>query len=222
MGKILVIEGTDCSGKETQTKMLMERLIKEGYKISALDFPKYESPTGRIVGGPYLGKPEICEGWFKEGANEVDAKVASLYYAADRRYHLPRIKEMLQNNDLLILDRYTFSNMAHQGGKILDDEQRKNMYKFLEELEFGLLNLPRPDKVIFLYMPYEASTKLKGNRKNLDQHETSKENQLHAIKTYLELVKIYGFDKIECTEGEKIKTIEEIHEEVYSLAKKMI
>ena len=112
--------------------------------------------------------------------------------------------------------------MAHQGGKILDDDKRKDMYKFLETLEFELLHLPRPDEVIFLYMPYEASQKLKGTRKNLDQHETSTENQIHAIKTYLELAKLYNFKQVNCTDNERIKSIEEIHEEVYKLAKKII
>ena len=86
MGKIILIEGTDCSGKETQSKMLIDALKEEGYQVESFDFPHYDSPTGRIIGGPYLGKKEICDGWFPEGAANVDAKVASLYYAADRRY----------------------------------------------------------------------------------------------------------------------------------------
>lgn len=82
-GKIIVIEGTDCSGKETQSKKLIERLNKEGIKTEYFSFPQYNTPTGRIVGGPYLGKSYICECWFPEGAINVDPKVASLYYAAD-------------------------------------------------------------------------------------------------------------------------------------------
>ena len=88
MGKIILIEGTDCSGKETQSNILEENLIKDGYKVFKMSFPVYDSPTGKIVGGPYLGKESISSGWFKEGANNVPAKVASLYYAADRLYNV--------------------------------------------------------------------------------------------------------------------------------------
>ena len=87
MGKIIVIEGTDCSGKETQSKMLVEKLKEKGYKVKRMSFPMYESPTGKIVGGAYLGKKEIGPCLFEEGAVNVDPEVASLYYAADRRYH---------------------------------------------------------------------------------------------------------------------------------------
>ena len=86
-GKIIVIEGTDCSGKETQSKKLEEYLKQSGKKCKSFYFPNYESPTGKIVGGPYLGKDYICDGWFDEGAINVDPKVASLYYAADRKYN---------------------------------------------------------------------------------------------------------------------------------------
>lgn len=222
MGKILIIEGTDCSGKETQTKMLVERLKNENYNVGTLDFPQYSSPTGRIIGGPYLGKPEICEGWFKQGANEVDPKVASLYYAADRRYHLDTILNLKKENDILVLDRYVYSNMAHQAGKIRDFYERHKMYRFLEKLEFELLSLPKPDKVVFLYMPLEGANILREGRGNLDEHEKSLDNQINAINTYLELVELYGFDKINCMKNDTIKSREEVHEEVYKLVKKMI
>ena len=92
-GKLIVIEGTDCSGKETQTNKLMERLKRDGHKVFKFSFPSYDSPTGRIIGGPYLGKDYICESWFEEGAINVNPKVASLYYAADRLYNMPKIIE---------------------------------------------------------------------------------------------------------------------------------
>ena len=126
MNKIIVIEGTDCSGKETQTKLLLENLKNDGIKIDSMSFPNYESPTGKIVGGPYLGKEYICDGWFAEGAALVDPYVAMCYFGADRRYNLPLIKEKL-NNGHLILDRYVYSNMAHQGGKLDEFEARNKM-----------------------------------------------------------------------------------------------
>ena len=96
-GKLIVIEGTDCSGKETQSKMLVESLNEMGLKAVHLSFPMYDTPTGKIVGGCYLGKPEIGESLFPEGAVEVDPKIASLYYAADRKYNIGKIKKYLED-----------------------------------------------------------------------------------------------------------------------------
>ena len=90
-GKLIVVEGTDCSGKETQTKKLVEKLTNDGRTVKRYSFPFYESPTGKIIGGPYLGKSYISDGWFPEGATNVDYKVASLYYAADRLYNINTI-----------------------------------------------------------------------------------------------------------------------------------
>ena len=87
-GKLIVVEGTDCSGKETQTNLLLTNLHTDNIKVEKFSFPNYQSPTGKIIGGPYLGKSYICEGWFPEGAPQVDPKVAALYYAADRKYNI--------------------------------------------------------------------------------------------------------------------------------------
>ena len=141
-GKLIVIEGTDCSGKETQTKTLVKRLEKEDIACVRLCFPNYDSPTGKIVGGPYLGKSYICDGWFSEGATNVDPKVSSLYYAADRKYNVVAIEELINKGINVILDRYVYSNLAHQGGKINDKDKRFEMYNWLDKLEFELLELP--------------------------------------------------------------------------------
>ncbi|MGI6330009.1 MAG: dTMP kinase [Bacilli bacterium] len=219
-GKLIVIEGTDCSGKLTQTKMLVDRLKKEGKKVIFFSFPNYETPTGKIIGGPYLGKVEISDSWFKEGAVNVDPKVASLYYAADRYYSLPRIKEALNNYDLVFLDRYIASNMGHQGGKIKDKEERLKMYKWIHDLEYGLLDLPFPDLTFFLHMPYLKAHELKKGRSNLDHHEVSLEHLKAAEKSYFELVELYKWQYISCVKDDNIKTEKEIHEEIYESLKK--
>ncbi len=214
MGKIIVIEGTDCSGKETQTKLLKEYLISKGYKVGTISYPRYETPTGRIIGGPLLGKPSIMASWFDKPM-ELDAKVATLYYAADRRASLPVIKELLEENDFLIMDRYVYSNMAHQGSKIDSKEKRIKMYKFLETLEFNLLELPKADKVIFLYLPYVFGEEIKKNRKELlDEAEKNKLHQIRSEQVYLELTEIYDFIKIDCFKDNKVKSREEISSEL--------
>lgn len=223
-GKIITIEGTDCSGKETQSKLLYERLVNEGIDTYRTSFPMYDTPTGRIVGGCYLGKEYLGKPYFEEGANNVDYKVASLYFAADRRYnYLNILKKELESGKIIILDRYIESNMAHQGGKIIDKEERYKAYEFLHKLEYELLGLPKPDMTIFLYMPYEYSIKLRNKRNEKpDQHEMSVEHLKHAENAYLELESIYNFERINCVENEIIKTPEEISNEVYTKIKKLI
>lgn len=222
MGKLLIIEGTDCSGKGTQSDILLNRLKKENYKVIKLSFPMYETPTGKIVGGPYLGKKSISNGWFKEGANNVPAKVASLYYAADRLYNVDKINEYLKKDYIVVLDRYVTSNMGHQAGKIKNKTERLKMFKWLEKLEYELLELPKPDIKIFLHMPYKYSKMLQNNREELDEHELSEDNLINAENAYIEMAYMYNFITIECVNNETIKPIDEISEEIYNSIKDLI
>lgn len=224
-GKLIIIEGTDCSGKETQAKKITERLQKEGKKVFRFSFPQYDSPTGRIIGGPYLGKSYICDGWFPEETPNVDYLVASSYYAADRRYHMNTINEHLNKGEIVIIDRYVESNMAHQGGKLKDKEKRLKVYQKLDELEFGIMELPRPDAVIFLYMPLdyvEVLKKARSEKECLDQNEKCREHLQAAEDAYLELTEIYGFIKINCVKNDAIRTIDEISEDVYKNVMKVL
>lgn len=221
MGKIIVIEGTDCSGKETQTKLLKEYLLKNNVKVANFCYPQYNTPTGRIIAGPLLGKPEYGETWFGDYGS-LDGKVVSLYFAADRRESLPVLKELLNNNDVVIIDRYVYSNMGHQGSRLDTFEERKEMYKFLETLEFDLLGLPRPDLVLFLYLPYKYGMEIKKNR--IEKLDEAEKNELHQIKsenTYLELAKLYNFEQINCVENGLVRTREDISKDVISKVKKL-
>ena len=216
-GKLIVIEGTDCSGKETQTKLLVEKLRKDNIKCERFSFPNYDSPTGKIVGGPYLGKNYICDCWFPEGAINVDPKVTSLYYAADRLYNISKINELLDSSVNVILDRYVYSNLAHQGSKIKEKQNRLKMYDWLNELEFNLLELPEADIKIFLYMPYEVSEMLKKGRVEVpDQHEASKEHLIQAENAYKEIAEIYNFETIICSDNNEPRKIDDINKELYA------
>ena len=216
-GKLVVIEGTDCSGKETQSKLIIERLKKENIEFKYISFPNYDSPTGKRVGGPYLGKEYFCKGWFPETAPLVDPKVSSLYYAADRRYNIGIVNDLLDKGINVILDRYFYSNMAHQGGKIENKGERIKMYKWIEKLEIDLLELPIPDIKIFLHVPYDVSLKLKQNRsESLDENESNKEHLISAERAFLEIADIYGFEKIKCYKDNNILSIEEINDKIYN------
>ena len=227
--KILVIEGTDGSGKETQSKKLYEYLVNKGLKVKSYSFPIYSSATGKIVGGPYLGKKEICDTYFEETSANVDPLVSSLYYAADRRYNfLNEIESEIYKNDIIILDRYTMSNMGHQAGKAKTKKEREQILKFIEILEFDLCELPRPDKVIFLHMPFEASKELRKDRVNGDGNENSESHLRHAEKTYVEIAKYYNWDYINCIKTKKynglesIKSIDEISDEIKTLVDSLL
>lgn len=220
-GKIIVVEGTDCSGKETQTKLLEKRLTDSGEKCIRFSFPMYDTPTGKIIGGDYLGKPEIGDSLFSEGAVNVDPYVVCLYYAADRKYNMPKIMEYLEKDYYVILDRYTTSNLAHQGSKISDKDERFDMYQWIDKLEYWLLKFPKPDITIFLHVPYEYSIELRKNRENIDEHEKSPEHLKASEEAYIELSELYNWSRIECIKDEKLRTIEDINDEILKIIKEI-
>ncbi|MBQ9011797.1 MAG: dTMP kinase [Bacilli bacterium] len=215
-GKLIVIEGTDCSGKETQTELLIQKLREKNIKVDKFSFPNYNSPTGKIIGGPYLGKSYIGDSFFEEGPTHVDPKVAALYYTADRKYNIDKIVFLLENGANVILDRYIYSNMAHQGGKIDDEKQRMDMYNWLDNLEFNLMELPKPDIAVFLHMPTEKAQILKKNRLEApDGHEKDLDHLKSAERAYKELVLKYNIHTIECVSNDEIRAIESINDELY-------
>lgn len=222
-GKLIVIEGTDCSGKETQTTLLVEKLNNINIPSLRISFPNYNSPTGKIIGGPYLGKKSICEGFFNEGAANVDPMVASLYFSADRKYNILAVEEKINLGNIVILDRYVDSNTAHQGGKYENVDDRKEFYNFIDTLEYKLLKLPRPDLKIFLHVPYEYILELKkGRKEEFDQHEASKSHLINSEKVYLEICEMYNYKLIECVKDKKLRSIEDINLEIFNYVKNQI
>ncbi len=229
-GKIILIEGTDSSGKKTQTSLLMVRLNQEGIPCKLISFPRYHTPTGRVVGQSYLGKEKEYwtgeSGWFLD-ADSLDPKIASLYYAADRRATIKDILKIINSGQNLILDRYYPSNMAHQGGKIENSNERKEVFEWIKKLELDLLELPKEDITIFLHMPTNIAVKLREKRGGItneiaDAHEENIEHLKRAEETYIQLAEIYNWHKIECVSDktfESLKSPGEIHEEVYNIVK---
>lgn len=216
-GKLIVIEGNDCSGKETQSNLLVKRLKAMGIKAVNLSFPWYDTPTGKIVGGPILGRKENGECWFPEGPVQLDPKVFCLYLAADRKYNFPKIQEFLDQGYYVILDRYVSSNMAHQGAKMKDPDERFNLFKWIDKLEYWLLELPKADLTIFLHVPVSLSKELRKKRDFLDENEKDDQYLMETEKTYLELASLYNWNTIDCAKEEGLRSIEEINQEIFEM-----
>lgn len=223
MGRVIVIEGTDSSGKETQTKKLFERLKEEGLKVRKLSFPNYDSPACEPV-KMYLA------GAFGDKALDVNPYPVSTMFAIDRYASYKMDWEKFYDEDgIVVTDRYTTSNMVHQASKI-EDEEKKNQYlDWLEELEYKKMNIPEPDMVIFLNMPVETAVKLMAERKNKitgeekkDIHEQDTGYLKKSYNNACEIAKKYNWKEIKCVENQRLKTIDEIGEEIYSVVKEIV
>ena len=207
-GKLLVIEGTEGSGKETQADLLVKRLNEMGEKAVKMRFPMYDTPTGKIIYEHILNKDG--NSYFDE---EVDPKALSLYYAADRVNNIGKIDDLLDKGVHVVLDRYVESNMAYQASKFEDIKDRVNMIFWMEQLEFNLLDLPRPDKVIFLFLPYQY-------RPLVGEVADSKYHNIEM--TYHLLSRRYDFGVVSCVNDDKLKDINSISDEVLEYVKNII
>ncbi|MBW6410339.1 dTMP kinase [Clostridium weizhouense] len=222
-GKLIIIEsGSDASGKATQAQKLYERLLREEYKVRKITFPNYESPACMPVkmylNGDFGKKPE-----------DVNAYVASTFYAVDRfASYKTEWEEFYKNGGIIIADRYTTSNMVHQAVK-MEEEEKDKFLNWLYELEFNLYKLPIPDCVIFLDVPPEISQELMKDRANKftgekekDIHEKDKQYLINSYNNSLKIAEKYSWNKIKCNNGNRLKSIDEIHNEIYNKLKKYI
>ena len=217
MGKLFVIEGTDGSGKQTQLQKLEERLNENNIKFKSVSFPNYESSSSSLV-KMYLS------GEFGSNPNDVSGYIASTFYAVDRYATYKKELEKFYNDGGIILaDRYTTANMVHQASKISDLKEREKFLDWLFNLEFGIYGLPKPNRVFFLNMPPNKSKELIKNRINKFSHEKIKDiherNQEYIIESYnaaCSLIDKYDWYEIKCVKDDKIRSIEDIHEEIYS------
>lgn len=214
-GKLIVIEGTEYSGKNTQTKLLVERLKSDNINIERSSFPMYDSSTGIIINSSLLGRDG--ESVFKEGMSNIPPKVASLYYAADRLYNIEYINNLLNNGINVILDRYVESNMGYQAAKFDKKQNKIEMMNWLEKLEYELLELPKPDLVIFLYMPYQYSMELRKKENNNDLIDI--EYLKNTESTYSMVAEKYNYNIIHCVKEDSIRGIKDISDEIYKLVK---
>ena len=222
---IIVIEGTDGSGKKTQTQLLLNKLKEDGFHAVSHSFPTYESQSS----GPvklYLS------GELGENASNVTPKQASVLFAADRVATFLNvnsgIKKLLNENEVIILDRYVYSNMIHQACK-LPSKDIDNFLSWLCELEFESLSLPKANLIFFLDMPPKTSKTLANARQNLkagtkqDIHENDSIHLNCAYKTAKYVANKYGWTQIRCVDSlDNLKSIDQISQEIYNITKNFL
>ena len=216
-GKIIVIDGLDGSGKSTQLEIIQKKLEEMNYNVKTISFPDYDSPSSALV-KMYLG------GVFGDKPEDVNPYVASSFYAVDRiGSYLMDWKKDYEKGTLILSDRYTTSNAVHQAGK-LPGGARDGFLDWLFDYEYRLLSLPKPDLVIFLDMPFEHGRRLISNRSNKitggmqkDIHENDAMHIQSAYENALYVAKKYGWKIISCVEDGKVRSIDSIHQEIYSL-----
>lgn len=226
MKKLIVIDGVDSSGKETNTKYIYDLLKENEVNVEKISFPDYESDSSSLV-KMYLN------GDFGKTAQDVNPYTASSFYAVDRfaSYKTKWGIDYAESNGIVIADRYVTSNMIHQASKISDETEKENFLKWLSDFEYVKLGLPVPDLVIFLNMPTWAAIKLMENRNNKitgdnkkDIHEKDEKYLQKSYENAISIAKKLSWNIIDCVENERIKTLEEIQKELKELlvSKKII
>ena len=217
MGKLIVIEGTDGSGKSTQFKQLTEHLTADGQPFQTLVFPQYSEPSSALI-RMYLG------GEFGTKPTDVNAYAASAFYAVDRYASYKKTwGDWYEQGGLVVCDRYTTSNAVHQAAKEPDD-QKEAYLKWLYEFEYDKLGLPRPDLTIYLDVPTAYTEKLLRSREQAtntqaDIHEKDMAYLATCRKSGRAAAEYYGWTVIECVRDGVMRSIEDIHEEIYRCVK---
>lgn len=220
MGKLIVLEGTDGSGKATQCAALAKALERDGIGYEKIEFPRYQEESSALI-RMYLG------GAFGDKPSDVNAWAASTFYAVDRYASYKQDwGSYYEKGGLILADRYTTSNAVHQGSKLPPGE-RKAYFQWLFDFEYRLLGLPEPDLVLYLDVPVDLTERNMHRRES----ETNTSADIHEKDTdYLrqcriaagEAADLFGWRRIACTENGKMRSIEEIHRDVYNAVKEIL
>ena len=212
MGKLIVIEGTDGSGKSTQFRLLTEAVERAGYEFRKLVFPQYKEESSALI-RMYLG------GQFGDKPSDVNAYAASAFYASYKKVW----GEWYEQGGLVLSDRYTTSNAVHQASKEPEEKQGEFL-RWLYEFEYDKLGLPRPDLTIYLDVPTEYTEKLMRSREaatgtQADIHEQDLGYLATCRRMGRAAAEYYGWTVIRCVRDGEMRSIEDIHQEIYSHVK---
>ena len=220
MGKLVVLEGIDGSGKSAQYRRLVSRFEREGIKYHSIVFPRYDQESSALI-RMYLG------GQFGEKPEDVNAFAASIFYAVDRyASYMTDWKEYYEQGGLVLSDRFTTSNAVHQGAKLGADEQPA-FYDWLYDLEYVKLGLPRPDMVIYLDVDVETSMARMKHRQQKtgrdgDIHERDVEYLQHCLDTAHRAAAHYGWRTVDFKKDGVERAVDEKHEEIFSIVKELL
>jgi len=215
LGKLIVFEGIDGSGKSTQFEMMCTRLSNEGRRFKRLVFPRYSEPSSALI-KMYLG------GDFGENPDSVNAYAASSFYAVDRyASFIQDWCEYHKDGGLILTDRYTTSNALHQGAKI-EPNKRESFFKWLYEYEFERLGLPSPDLVVFMDIDAEfAATRLERRQTetgtDADIHEKDMSYLNNCAQSGNQAAAQFGWHRICCVREGIERDAVEIHAEIYDI-----
>ena len=219
-GKLIVFEGTDGSGKSTQFKALCQRLDGMDRNYERLVFPQYKEPSSALI-RMYLS------GEFGSRPGDVNPYAASAFYAVDRYASMKKVwGDYYQNGGLILADRYTTSNAVHQSAKLPEGE-RAEFCRWLDEFEHDRLELPRADLVLYLDMPTDFAVKLLRSREQstnttADIHEVD-DTYLSTCRTAaLQAAQVLGWTVIPCVENGQLRSIEDIHAQIWSLVSPLL
>ena len=219
-GRLIVFEGTDGSGKATQSCLLCRYLEQQGIPYRNITFPRYGKPSAAMV-------QEYLDGNLGRRPGDVNAYAASLMFSMDRYASYKQDwGAFYEAGGLVIADRYTTSNAVHQVSK-LPPEERTVFLNWLFELEYGKLGLPKPDLVLYLDMPTEITEKMMRSREaatgtHADIHEQDEAYLRSCREAAREIVKDCGWTVIHCAKGDAPRTVEDIHNEVYKTVKSLL
>lgn len=218
MGKLIVVEGAcDGIGKSTQYTLLKERLIKDGNNVVSHHFPSY---------GEYQGVPveKYLKGEFGN-IEDLSPYFINNLYAVDRAITWHSYLKKEYQNSIILLDRYTTSSLIYQSALIDDIEKRKEFIDYVISFEYEKLGIKEPDLIIFLEAPYDLVKKLRNERKvndgiQNDIHEKNDEFMRKVYENALFVADYLKFSKIKCNDGDHMRSIEDIHNDIYKLIKK--
>ena len=219
-GRLIVFEGTDGSGKATQSRLLCEHLRRENMPYKNINFPRYGQPSAAMV-------QEYLDGRLGSHPGDVNAYAASLFYAMDRYASYKQDwGPFYEAGGLVIADRYTTSNAVHQASKLPEGE-RKAFLDWLFDTEYRLLELPKPDLVIYLDMPTEITEKMMRRREaatgtHADIHEQDEAYLKSCRDAAREIVRDCGWTVIRCARDDAPRTVEDIHDEVYRTVRALL
>ena len=222
-GLFIVIEGTDGSGKGTQFKLLAEKLSSSGYQVETFDFPQYDQPSSFFV-------KEYLNGRYGD-TNDIGPYTGSLFYALDRFHASKQIRKALNDGKIVLANRFTGSNMAHQGTKFLHPEERRGYFIWLDNLEFQTLKIPRPDKSYVLRVPADIAQKLVDKKeareytdKKRDIHEADLNHLKKSVEVYDDLCQLFpkDFTKIDCVRNDKLLDVKTIHDLIFRQIRPML